>query len=211
MKEAAEALLEKSGLLKRSKVRDVWKTVKWTDTLLISGDAAAASAGNSEICLRSNSGDKSAGPVIKAFGTILYRQLSTPKQAAWRRKLLAVSKDQAQEFQHRLSKHGSFKGVVESYQSAVDRLIAIHFCNAMIASRVDYAETANIDIFEWPQTAPMASGRKPYSLVPIWSAYAPHLLLLGDALLDYCQRQFSSILEMSLRTSAEALLEEVVN
>jgi hypothetical protein len=210
MKQAAEALLEKCGLLKRSKVRDVWKSVKWTTTWLVSSGSPAVAAGNSEICLRQDSKEQSPVPLIKAFGTIVHRQLAPKKQAAWDRKLIRLTKDQALEFAHRISMYEDYQSVVTSYLGAVDRLAAIHLCNALIASRVDYTETVNVDIFEWPQTAPMAKGQKPYSLLPVWGAYAPHLLDLGDAMLDYAQREFGSILEMSLRNAAKRLFDDVL-
>lgn len=108
--------------------------------------------------------------------------LSNSDQHRWEAKLIIPQKALIDRFvQIAKAEHVSnYLGVLEKFQKADERLQVIHLCNALVASNVQPKDLRNVDVFDHPSTSEFCKGLRPYSLIPLLSAYAG-----GDSLDKY--------------------------
>lgn len=99
----------------------------------------------------------------------------------------------------------NFMDVVRKFNRADDRLQVIHICNALVASNVHPKDLKSIDVRQHPATAEFCQGLRPYSLIPLMSAYC------GGEHLDKYENAFALYLLnggkfLTTETSVEAQL-----
>lgn len=98
----------------------------------------------------------------------------------WQRKLVMANPVTVREVQARLSTAQGYSRLVDSFSLPVDRLVAIHLANALIAHRVPPTEAP--DLAQWEPTAALANGRHPFSLTPLVTAYCASDLTAPEAI-----------------------------
>ena len=147
--------------------------------------------------------------VLEQFGLVLYEKCGQRAAQLWEQKLALPSDDQIAAVQLRLG-HGfpTYRKLVESFQTAMDRLVALNIANALNASGVSATNAREIKIREWGATAEYANGQRPHSLIPLLSAYAPRRLSdsFGMAFADHVLNRLSTVREGSVRESVRGLL-----
>lgn len=112
--------------------------------------------------------------VLREFGDYLLTKTPEEMDLQWRQKLTLPTTEQIDAFQQRLNQgFKSYAEVVESLKSPIDRLIAAHLANAMMANGQAFAGATNVNLREWGPTAEFATLRRFYSLTPLTSAYCP--------------------------------------
>lgn len=120
-----------------------------------------------------DSSPKAAEDLLAAYGDLIYQMSGETGKTIWEQKLVLANPDTGNLFNERLrqSRFSTFKALVESFDGAVQRLEALHIANAFIYNKVPITSAYGIDVTKHPMTAEFAGGRKPYSAVPLISAY----------------------------------------
>ncbi len=110
--------------------------------------------------------------LVKCFLDYIYNKSNDSYKEIWNRKLISADKRCIDNIQRKLfSGVTDFKSIVESYQGAVDRLTALHVCNALIANGVSTRSAASININSYGATEDFCSGKTRMSLLPLVSCY----------------------------------------
>ncbi len=118
--------------------------------------------------------DRAENFLIKAAGDAYFSTLSEDAADLWANKYTLPNVSQIRAYQGRLKNESytSYLAIVESFNSPVDRLVAIHLSNALIANGVSVASARNLDVTSWPATEEYANRGRYHSLTPIIGAYA---------------------------------------
>ena len=112
--------------------------------------------------------------VLREFGDYLLCKAPEEMDLHWRQKLILPTTEQVTAFQQRLNQgFKSYAEAVESLKSPVERLVATHLANAMMANGQAFAGTSNLDLRQFGPTAEFATLKRYYSLAPLTSAYCP--------------------------------------
>lgn len=112
--------------------------------------------------------------LVRAVGELIERKATAAGQAdIWRRKLVLPDATIGEEFNTKLRsrQYSTYRSLVESFTGAVSRLQALHIANALIANKVPMADAYNLDVTTCGYTATFATGKAPYSITPLVSAY----------------------------------------
>jgi hypothetical protein len=139
--------------------------------------------------------------------------MGTESKLRWAKKLVVPERNVIDRVDQKL-RLGivGYHNLIADFTQASEKLQVIHICNALIANSIKPAETKNIDIFTYPATADFCKGLKPYSLVPLVSAY------LGTGALGQYDTGFAKYLmqggkfnaaETSVESQLVRLFEEV--
>ena len=205
--------LKESGLLDAGRVRTLWKSVDWVESKHQTVDSVAELAkqeGNPTIIVypMAQVAIEPERAILKAFGRALYASFGQRSKARWKDKLVLAKESQIDDYQERLKKAASYKELVESYPTAVDRLVAIHLSNALLANNVPISEAQNLDVRTWSSTEKFACLETPYSLTPLSSVYCRYEVdkNFADAFADYALTKFDKIYETSVKQRMECLL-----
>lgn len=146
--------------------------------------------------------------LLEQFGQVLYEKCGQKAACLWEQKLALPSDEQVAAVQLRLG-HGfaTYRELVESFKTAMDRLVALNFCNALNASGVSAANAREVKLKEWGATSEYANGQRPHSLIPLLSAYAPRRLgeSFGLTVADQVLNKLSTVREGSVRESVRGL------
>lgn len=112
--------------------------------------------------------------VLHELGDYILDVASTRDKALWEKRFVQARPDQVSLFQEKLSSgnYPRFLDIVQSMDRATDRLVAIHLANGLISNGQNASSSRNINVLEWGTTSEFASGKKPYSLIPLVSVYA---------------------------------------
>lgn len=138
-------------------------------------DDRAARVVNGSLVL--NPGDvdpvKGLADLVQAFGDLIFEKARPDVKEIWLRKLTLAKPEIAKAFNDKLARgnFSSYQSLVESFSGSIERLVAVHVANALIGTGVSIKDANNLDVTTWPVTAEFASGRKPYSLIPLLGAY----------------------------------------
>lgn len=113
--------------------------------------------------------------VVVAVGQAIYDRLTDADKLAWTKKLVFATDEDISAFQTKLQSQSypTFKDLVDSLPQAVSRLVAIHLSNGILSSGQSITSASNLKVIHWGPTAELATQKKPYSLVPLISSYAP--------------------------------------
>ena len=98
--------------------------------------------------------------------------MGTQAKLRWAKKLIVPERNVIDRVDQKL-RLGiiGYHELIGDFTQANEKLQVIHICNALIANSIKPAESKFIDIFTYPATADFCKGLKPYSLLPLISAY----------------------------------------
>jgi len=151
--------------------------------------------------------------ILKALGSYALEISPDSIKHVWERRLVAARPEQVNAFQLKLSSGDflQFEAIVETFERATDRLVAIHLANGLLSNGQTCTSSANVNVKEWGTTSQFANGTKPYSLVPLLSVYAPTDVYqnFGSAFADYVLAGLGSVSESSVRTEYSNLVQRV--
>lgn len=152
--------------------------------------------------------------VLREFGDYLLSKAPEESELAWRQKLVLPTTEQIAAFQQRLNQgFPNYQEVVNSMKSPVDRLVALHMANAMMANGQAFAGATNINVREWGPTSEFATLTRYYSLVPLTSAYCPREIHkdFGSAFASCVVYNLKTVLHSDVRSVLVGLIDRIVN
>ena len=118
--------------------------------------------------------DYQAYVILREFGEYLYSLCSKDTVERWEHKLVVPNIGQIDAFQNKLKEsYETYGDLVASFLYPVDRLIAIHLANALIANGQQIKDSKNLDIRNYGPTTDFANCSAFYSITPLVSVYAP--------------------------------------
>lgn len=155
--------------------------------------------------------------VLREFGLLLLRKAGAHCQERWAKKLTLPKESQISAVQGRLqdaairAANSTYRDVVETFTTAMDRLVCLNVSNALLANGVQYPSSTGIDIKVWGPTAEYSTGKKYHSLIPFTSAYAPREVhnCYGCAFAEMVINKMRSIRESSTAKALEGLIREI--
>jgi hypothetical protein len=152
--------------------------------------------------------------VLRAFGEFILTKAGEDSQTEWAQKLVLPTVDQVSAFQQRLNEgFNSYREVVESLKTPVDRLVATHLANSLMSNGQAHAGACNVDIRKWGPTQEFANLRRFYSLAPLTSAYCPEKIHknFGDAFASCVVDDLGTVLHTAVAETMKQLIERVLN
>lgn len=155
--------------------------------------------------------------VLREFGRLLLRKAGEHAQARWSKKLVLPQEKQIAAVQSRLQDshtretNNAYRDVVETFSTAMDRLVALNVANALLANGVGFQNSVGIDIMVWGPTAEYSNLKKYHSIIPFTSAYAPRQVHddYGEAFAEMIINKMRSIRESSTAKALEGLIREI--
>jgi hypothetical protein len=155
--------------------------------------------------------------VLREFGKLLLRKAGAHSQERWEKKLILPKESQIAAVQSRFqdaairAANNTYREVVETFTTAMDRLVALNISNALLANGVGFSSSQGIDIKVWGPTAEYSSGKKYHSIIPFTSAYAPREVhdCYGCAFAEMVINKMRSIRESSTAKALESLIREI--
>jgi hypothetical protein len=217
--QAAGTLLKDGPVAELSHVNRLWSEIVWNkmEEQRVTSDTEVARDGSHRISLYPSLLEKSSQAgcyaLIREFGHLLYAQAKTPLKRRWTNKLCLPKSEQIDAVQRKLTPDfKSYRDMVESFKTAMDRYVALNLANAMIANGVPYAQSQNVNLRKWGATQAYANLRRYHPLVPLISAYSSQEIFedFGAALADWiCGTQ--GITESSVAEAAHELVRDLLN
>jgi hypothetical protein len=155
--------------------------------------------------------------VLREFGLLLLRKAGAHCQERWEKKLALPKESQISAVQQRLqdaairAANKTYREVVETFNTAMDRLVCLNVSNALLANGVQFPSSTGIDIKVWGPTSEYSCGKRYHSLIPYTSAYAPREVhnCYGCAFAEMIVNKMRSIRESSTAKALEALIREI--
>jgi hypothetical protein len=156
--------------------------------------------------------------VLREFGLLLLRKAGAHSQERWEKKLTLPRESQIAAVQGRFqdaairAANRTYRDVVETFTTAMDRLVAVNVSNALLANGVGFTSAQGIDIKVYGATAEYSCGKKYHSLIPFTSAYAPREVhnCFGCAFAEMVVNKMRSIRESSTAKALEGLIREII-
>ncbi len=210
---------------KQEHVRNLWKSVQWLSfgTQALDTEAELDQAKGPQIRLYPSlvRNPKAVKAALREFGLLILAKGGDRAQEIWEKKLIAPKPEEIESFNQKLKdpavreKCHTYEDLVQQYPNkghSVERLVAIHFCNALLANNVSYPDSIGIDIQTWGPTAQFATGKKYYSLVPLSSAYAPGDIhrCFGCAFAACLTDNLRTVLDTSVAGALRTIIQNVV-
>lgn len=192
-------------------IQKLWKEVRWSEvSTASSASAELSSQGINLYPQRLLADPKAVETVLREFGTLVFRGMSVADKKHWEKKHSLPTPEQIDAFSTRINSQEvqthvrTYSELVDTFNTAVDRLVALNLANALLANGVKFSTSKGVDIKTYGATTDYASGRRYHSLVPLVSAYADRLVnaSYGAAFADYIVNDLKSVRESS---TAEAL------
>jgi hypothetical protein len=90
--------------------------------------------------------------VLREFGLLLLRKAGAHAQERWEKKLVLPKESQISAVQQRLqdaairAANKTYREVVETFNTAMDRLVCLNISNALLANGVQFPSSQGIDI-----------------------------------------------------------------
>jgi hypothetical protein len=217
---AAEEAMKQCPVMSQPHVLAQWKKVNWDvyPAQLVSADAEVSREKAGTINLYPSLEKKSQPEInytlIREFAEMLYRCAPNALRRVWQLKLALPTKDQVDAFQLRLNQgFKSYRAVVESLHAPVDRLVAIHLANAMIANKLAFAGASNVDIRTWGPTSQYACLKRYHSLNPVVGAYVPQKVYMnfGEAVAESVLNNMKIASHTQVAKGIQGIIEKIVN
>lgn len=189
----ARALLQ-DGPVKAPHVLRLWDAVNWSkqSSQRVPADAEVSRSGPGRINLYPSLLEKSnryaVYIVIKEFGHLLYSRAPQALARRWTHKLCLPSEGQITAVQSKLNpEYKSYREMVDSFATAMDRFVALNIANALIAKGVPYPQSQNIQLKQWGATQEYCNRRRYHILISLASAYSSAEIFtsFGAALADW--------------------------
>jgi len=159
--------------------------------------------------------------VLREFGKFILRRGGERAEALWDGKLCVPDAEHIDEFAKKLSDPElrktckSYEELLQSYPQrghSVERLIAIHMANALIANNIPYPDSVGVNIKTWGPTAEFATFKKYHSLVPLTSAYCPPMIHadFGSAFADLIINDLHDVQDTSVAYALKGIIRNVI-
>jgi hypothetical protein len=190
----AYRLLQDSPLASMTHIMRRWEGVEWKELedQRVTTDAEVARDGTDRITLYPSllqkSADAGAAAVLREFGHLLYAKADDIAKRRWTDKLCLPGDAQIDAVQRKLTpQFKSYRELVESFNTAMDRYVALNLVNALIANGVPYPQCQNLCLKKWGATQEYANRRRFHILIPLASAYSSKEIYedFGAALADW--------------------------
>lgn len=195
-----------------------WDEVVWNqvEDQRVSTDAEMARDGSDRISVYPSINQKSQElaefTLIREFGHLLYSKAPDSLKRRWDLKLSLPSSAQIDAVQRKLTpEFKSYRDMVTSFKTAMDRYVALNIANALIAKGVPYAQVQNVNICEWGATQEYANRRRYHVMIPMVSAYSSKEIYedFGAALADWICGT-NGITESSVAEATHDLLRDIL-
>ncbi len=172
-------MLLRDGPVNSPHLMRMWSEIKWNklDDQRVATDAETARDGTERINLYPSLGQKSkrlaAYTVLREFGRLIYAKAPESVKRLWTFKLCLPTDAQIEAVQGKLNpQFKSYREMVDSFKTAMDRYVALNLANALIAKGVPYAQSQNVNLKQWGATQEYANRRRYHVLIPLASAYS---------------------------------------
>jgi hypothetical protein len=210
---------------KQDHVRGMWQSVRWQPFAQNIADTDVELSLNRDPLIRLYpallGNAKAAKAVLREFGLLLLARGGDRAEAIWEKKLLAPSQEQIETFATALADETtrarchSYLDLIHTYPDkghSVDRLVGIHFCNALLANNVSYGDSMGVNIHAWGPTAQFAARQKYFSLVPLTSAYCPGEIhrCFGCAFASLILDNLRAVPDLSVAAGLRLILRSVI-
>jgi hypothetical protein len=150
--------------------------------------------------------------ILREFGHILYNKAGEETQRRWQNKLGLPSEGQLRAVQNKLTpQFASYRELVESFTTAMDRYVALNAANALIANGVPYAQSQNVKLASWGPTQEYFNRRRYHVLIPLVSAYSSKDIFedFGAAFADWVMGM-CGITESSVAEATHDIIREML-
>jgi hypothetical protein len=214
--QAASAALAASPLKRCEHVLKAWGEVKWRQSTQSSGaDAALNVSGKPEVNIYPSFAklhpERQQAVLVREFGKLLYRKAGTKAKRIWEKKLCLPTAAQIDAVQGALQNPdpATYRGMVLSFTTLMDRFVALNICNALIrVSHVHRANSTNVDLRTYGSTMDYCNCRRFHPLVPFITAYGyPELADdPGAALAELAVWKMRHVREKSLAGALERVI-----
>ena len=150
--------------------------------------------------------------LLKEVGHLLFTNCDEALARRWNMKLCLPTEQQINAVQSKLTRDfKSYREVMESFKTAMDRYVALNIANALISKGVPYAQVQNLNLRTWGATQEYANLQRYHSIIPMLSAYAPKEIFedFGAAFADWiCETK--GITESSVADSTHGIIEDIL-
>lgn len=218
--------LRKHALGKLDSVAQTWSSVHWR---MVNRNEGLGTTLNDARCMRDEPPTVALFPaldwmpealaqysVLREFGALLLQRSGEQGRTIWAQKLGLPSQAQINSVQARLSepKHRerirTYRALVDTYSRALDRLVALNLCNALLANRIPYSDSHGIVLSSWGPTQEYACQRRYHTVTALMPAYCPSALLtnFGNVFAEAVLNDMGSVSESSV---AQALRDLALN
>ena len=195
-----------------------WADTGWNklDDQRVATDAEVARDGSSRITLYPSLLQKprkfAIYLLLREFGHLLYGKADERLKRRWLFKLGLPGSGQITAIQGKLNPQlKSYRDVVESFTTAMDRYVALNIANALIANGVPYGQSQNLNLKEWGPTQEYCNRRRYHVLIPLVSAYSSKEIFedFGAAFADWVCGM-CGITESSVAEATHEIIKEMV-
>ena len=218
-------LLNQHSIGRLAHVAQYWQAMEWVEhqQQLLDTEAEVSRTGEAFVCLYPKllQHPEAKRLVLGEFGLFLLAKGGERAKAIWDQKLCTPDKQHIEQFAQRLADPETRK-TIETYEAlvsayppkghAVERLVAIHLCNALKHHNIAFPDSIGVDIRQWGPTSEFANGKKYFSLVPLISAYAPRRIneSFGCAFADLIGSDLKTVIESSVAYALKAIILNVI-
>lgn len=215
----ASALLKDGPASGLTHIQRMWTDVTWSklEDQRVATDAEVARDGSHRINLYPSLLQKSRQfacyILVREFGHLLFAKAPDALKRRWQNKLCLPASAQIDAVQRKLTPDfKSYRDMVESFKTAMDRYVALNIANALIAGGVPYAQVQNVNLRKWGATQEYANRRRFHVLIPLVSAYASKEIFddFGAALADWvCS--MNGITESSVAEATHGIIKDILD
>ena len=213
VKVAGERLME-SDLGQMAHVRRLWQGMRWFEMDVNATQGADLTDDGIILYPRRLHDEDAYDYVLRAFGLAVFLKLDDKERRHWHKKHSLPVKDQVDAFNGRINDvhaHGTlrnYKDVVNTFDTAVDRLVAINLSNALQANGVPFSQSMGVNVYTYGPTQEYANRRRFHSLTPLLSAYADQLFCssYGAAMADLVLHDLNCVRESSTQGAVRGLI-----
>lgn len=195
-----------------------WHDMSWNkiEDQRVSTDAESARDGSARITLYPSLLKKprklAVYTLLREFGHILFAKANDQVKRRWLYKLGLPTQGQLTAVQGKLNpQFQSYRDLVESFTTAVDRYVALNIANALIANGVPYSQSQDIKLKDWGPTQEYCNRRRYHVLIPLVSAYSSKEIFedFGTAFADWIAGM-CGITESSVAEATHEIIREMV-
>jgi len=217
--EATGALLKNSELGKLNAIVGAWNDIDWKQVKSETGEDAAVNVASPKVInifpgLSRLRQQQQQAALIREFGiSVFTRMASDAAKKRWDQKLTLPESAQIDAVQEKLKNPAieTYKAVMESFDTLMDRYVSLNITNALQANGVKREDAFNVDIKQYGCTLEYCQIRKMHSLIPYVTAYGPREVAEnpGRGLAEKIVFSMGHILESSLAQAYGRLIVEV--
>ena len=163
--------------------------------------------------LKSANDDQKFRSAVEAIALDVYTKMDDVAATIWSHALYKTNPATVMLVREAVTSSSGYEAAIQSLQSPIVRLIAIHLLNALIKSGVSYENAKGTDFTTWGGTASLASGESVFSLLPLLGAYAPTRVYtyFPDSIASLVCDKLGSITHSEVRAAYTDVLKSAFN